>query len=67
MQINAYITPPQSQGFAPHHDVHDVFVLQVSGRKHWTIHAPVVDDPLGNQPFGQLRGGDRRPGRPNPR
>jgi hypothetical protein len=52
VQINAYITPPQSQGFAPHHDVHDVFVLQVSGRKHWVIHAPVVDDPLDNQPFG---------------
>src|SRR5204862_283793 len=34
VQINAYITPPQNQGFAPHHDVHDVFVLQVSGRKH---------------------------------
>jgi lysine-specific demethylase/histidyl-hydroxylase NO66 len=50
-QINAYITPPQSQGFAPHHDVHDVFVLQVSGRKHWIVHAPVVDDPLDNQPF----------------
>jgi lysine-specific demethylase/histidyl-hydroxylase NO66 len=50
-QINAYITPPQSQGFAPHHDVHDVFVLQVSGRKHWTVHEPVVEDPLDNQPF----------------
>jgi ribosomal protein L16 Arg81 hydroxylase len=51
VQVNAYITPPQNQGFAPHHDVHDVFVLQVSGRKHWTIHAPVVTDPLSNQPF----------------
>jgi bifunctional lysine-specific demethylase and histidyl-hydroxylase NO66 len=51
VQINAYITPPESRGFAPHHDVHDVFVLQIAGRKHWTIHAPVVDDPLGNQRF----------------
>ena len=50
-QINAYITPPQNQGFAPHHDVHDVFVLQVSGRKHWTVHEPVVEGPLHNQPF----------------
>jgi bifunctional lysine-specific demethylase and histidyl-hydroxylase NO66 len=55
VQINAYITPPQSQGFAPHFDVHDVFVLQVSGRKHWTVHAPVVDDPLDNQPFGGFK------------
>jgi hypothetical protein len=51
VQINAYITPPQSQGFAAHHDVHDVFVLQVSGRKHWTVHEPVVRDPLSNQSF----------------
>jgi hypothetical protein len=51
IQINAYVTPPQSQGFAPHHDVHDVFVLQVSGRKHWIVHRPVVDDPLENQSF----------------
>lgn len=55
VQINAYITPPQNQGFAPHYDVHDVFVLQVSGRKRWTIHAPVVDAPLDNQPWEQHR------------
>jgi bifunctional lysine-specific demethylase and histidyl-hydroxylase NO66 len=55
VQINAYITPPQSQGFAPHYDVHDVFVLQVSGRKQWTIHAPVVDAPLDDQPWEQRR------------
>jgi ribosomal protein L16 Arg81 hydroxylase len=55
VQINAYITPPESQGFAPHHDVHDVFVLQVSGRKHWIVHPPVVDNPLGNQPFNGFK------------
>jgi hypothetical protein len=55
VQINAYITPPQNQGFAPHYDVHDVFVLQVSGRKHWTIHPPVVDHPLDSQPWEQHR------------
>ena len=55
VQINAYVTPPQSQGFAPHYDVHDVFVLQVAGRKRWTIHAPVVDAPLDNQPWEQAR------------
>ena len=51
VQINAYITPPENRGFAPHYDVHDVFVLQVAGRKHWTIHEPVVPDPLDNQPW----------------
>ncbi len=55
VQINAYITPPQNQGFSPHHDVHDVFVLQVSGRKHWTVHRPVVEDPLDNQPFNGFK------------
>ena len=35
-QVNAYITPPSSRGFSPHYDVHDVFVLQVAGEKHWT-------------------------------
>jgi hypothetical protein len=55
VQINSYITPPQNQGFAPHYDVHDVFVLQVAGRKRWTIHAPVVEAPLDNQPWEQFR------------
>jgi hypothetical protein len=55
VQINAYVTPPQSQGFAPHYDVHDVFVLQVAGRKRWTIHAPVIEAPLGDQPWENHR------------
>lgn len=55
IQINAYITPPENQGFAPHHDVHDVFVLQVSGRKHWIVHQPVVDNPLDNQSFDRFK------------
>ncbi len=50
-QVNAYVTPPSSRGFSPHYDVHDVFVLQVAGEKHWTIHAPVLDDPLRTQPW----------------
>jgi lysine-specific demethylase/histidyl-hydroxylase NO66 len=50
-QVNAYITPPSSRGFSPHYDVHDVFVLQVAGEKHWTIHEPVLADPLRSQPW----------------
>lgn len=52
MQINAYLTPAGSQGFATHYDTHDVFVLQVDGRKHWRIHPPVLPDPLERQPWG---------------
>ena len=55
VQINAYITPPQNRGFAAHYDVHDVFVLQVSGHKHWRIHAPVVADPLDDQNWERSR------------
>lgn len=55
VQINAYVTPPQNQGFAPHYDVHDVFVLQVSGRKRWTLHEPVVVAPLDDQPWEKYR------------
>lgn len=50
-QVNAYITPAASRGFDPHYDVHDVFVLQVEGEKHWRIHAPAHPDPLRGQPW----------------
>ena len=56
VQVNAYITPPESRGFAAHYDVHDVFVLQVAGEKHWTVHAPVHPDPLRDQPWTQHKG-----------
>ncbi|MGB7983040.1 MAG: cupin domain-containing protein [Candidatus Nanopelagicales bacterium] len=52
-QVNAYITPASSRGFDPHYDVHDVFVLQIHGEKHWTIHEPVHPDPLRSQPWSQ--------------
>ena len=49
-QCNAYLTPAgQHQGFDFHHDTHDVFVLQVSGRKRWIVHEPVVRLPLPKQ------------------
>jgi hypothetical protein len=37
-QVNAYLTPPGSQGFAVHEDSHDVFVFQTHGIKLWEIH-----------------------------
>ena len=36
-QVNAYITPPNAQGFATHVDSHDVFVVQLHGAKHWLV------------------------------
>jgi hypothetical protein len=55
VQVNAYVTPPQSRGFDDHYDVHDVFVLQVEGEKHWRVHEPVHDAPLRDQPWTDHR------------
>nr|WP_296073359.1 cupin domain-containing protein [uncultured Actinoplanes sp.] len=52
VQVNAYLTPPASQGFSTHYDTHDVFVLQVDGTKRWRIHEPVLADPLEKQAWG---------------
>ena len=54
-QVNAYITPESNRGFDPHYDVHDVFVLQVSGEKHWRVHAPVRTHPRADEPWSQYR------------
>jgi ribosomal protein L16 Arg81 hydroxylase len=45
---NVYLSPGSQQGFNAHYDTHDVFVLQVSGRKefrfyHSDIELPFVD------------------------
>ncbi|MBK8435001.1 MAG: cupin-like domain-containing protein [Austwickia sp.] len=51
VQVNAYVTPPQSQGFAAHYDVHDVFILQLAGTKEWRVHAPVHPWPMRDEPW----------------
>jgi bifunctional lysine-specific demethylase and histidyl-hydroxylase NO66 len=55
VQVNAYVTPPQNTGFAPHYDVHDVFVLQFAGRKRWLVHEPVWPAPLRDQAWQQRK------------
>ncbi|HZD71839.1 MAG TPA: cupin domain-containing protein [Actinomycetes bacterium] len=40
VQVNAYITPRSSRGLGLHADGHDVFVLQVHGRKRWEVYQP---------------------------
>ncbi|VVC40038.1 JmjC domain [Cinara cedri] len=37
---NVYLTPPFSQGFAPHYDDIEAFVVQVDGEKHWRVYKP---------------------------
>ncbi|MEK8071484.1 cupin domain-containing protein [Rhodococcoides navarretei] len=55
VQVNSYVTPAASQGFSPHYDVHDVFVVQIAGTKRWSIHSPVHVHPLNNQPWSDRR------------
>jgi lysine-specific demethylase/histidyl-hydroxylase NO66 len=49
VQANAYHTPAAARGFAVHHDTHDVFILQVAGRKRWRVYEPVLELPLKDQ------------------
>jgi len=55
VQANAYVTPPQNQGFSAHYDVHDVFVLQIDGEKRWRIHSPVLVSPLRDQAWNDRK------------
>lgn len=50
-QTNVYLTPARAQGAKPHYDTHDVFVLQVTGSKRWTIYGTPVELPLTGQDF----------------
>ena len=36
----SYLTPPGTQGFAPHYDDIEAFVLQVEGCKRWRVYRP---------------------------
>ena len=46
IQVNAYVTPPSSQGFDTHFDTHDVFILQLAGAKRWNVFDAPVALPL---------------------
>ncbi|KAG8444130.1 hypothetical protein GDO86_009347 [Hymenochirus boettgeri] len=37
---NTYLTPADTQGFAPHYDDIEAFVVQLEGKKHWRVYAP---------------------------
>lgn len=37
---NSYLTPPNSQGFAPHYDDIEAFILQIEGKKRWRLYKP---------------------------
>lgn len=51
VQTNIYLTPPNNQGFSSHYDNHDVFVMQVSGRKRWRIYEKPLYNPYRGEAF----------------
>ena len=51
VHTNVYLTPGNAAGFTPHYDTHDVFILQISGVKHWRIYNPPLALPHRTQPF----------------
>jgi hypothetical protein len=46
VQVNAYASWGTTHGFDVHWDDHDVFVLQVAGRKRWRVHGPTRPFPM---------------------
>ena len=43
---NIYYTPAGAQGFAPHYDDIDAFILQLEGQKRWRMYNPITTLPL---------------------
>lgn len=40
LYLLSYLTPPGTQGFAPHYDDIEAFILQLEGKKHWRLYSP---------------------------
>jgi len=41
---NIYLTPANTQGFAPHYDDIEAFIIQLEGKKHWRLYNPLNED-----------------------
>ena len=46
-----YLTPEVAQGFTPHYDTHDVFILQIAGSKQCWIYDSPIQLPLKSQQY----------------
>ncbi len=46
--VNMYLTPKNAKAFGRHFDTHDVYVLQIAGRKQWRIYDPPAELPVEN-------------------
>lgn len=48
---NVYLSPPSQQGFNAHYDSHDVFIVQVSGRKTFRFYKDGITLPYSYERF----------------
>lgn len=46
VEFNVYLTPANAHGLHPHYDTHDVFVLQIEGKKSWSLYGSAQQCPL---------------------
>lgn len=46
--VNMYLTPKNQKALATHYDTHDVFVLQIHGKKHWKLYNADYKTPILN-------------------
>lgn len=57
-QVNAYFTPPQSQGFAAHFDDHDALIVQLQGSKIWHLYDGIDVAPHEMGSYGTVAAAD---------
>jgi len=52
---NMYLTPKGQKALLPHYDTHDVYAIQIHGKKHWKLYDPEYATPILNsfQPIFQ--------------
>ena len=55
VQVNAYCSWPQKQGFSSHYDTHEVFILQIDGTKKWNVFPHTFKYPLTEQKSSSLK------------
>jgi ribosomal protein L16 Arg81 hydroxylase len=54
-QTNLYLTPSNTNSSYPHWDSHDLFIIQLAGRKTWRVHEAKLQRPLPSYRFDPAR------------
>ena len=61
-QTNVYLSPPGNRGFGSHYDSHDVFILQVGGKKTFRFYSGGPELPFTDERYDPDATGERVPG-----